>query len=211
MMKAMAEKWARNEKKLREALKQVDVSSIEYITLVALTFNIIWNEPNEMSDVCTRSIIQLGDRDYSGDLVFAIPMDSDKFEPGNFFLTYIGYGSCSGCDALYSIQSDYGEVPAEQIVNDLMTVCKDLACHAIFPFNIGWRYENRFAQTDSNLTVDWKQAVSYMNMQEYNDPLERKSAEWKEGWYAAKELMIECVNDMVNKKPNGYDEEEGDE
>ena len=197
MMKIMAEKWGRNSQKLKEALFKVNASSIEYENLAALTFNIIWNDPDELCTVCTPAIEQLGERGYSGDLVFVVPTDSDEIEPGTFFLTYISYGSCSGCDALYSIKDDIGDVPPEQTVEDLMLICKDLACNTTYPFNHGCWYKASYCHTDDSSSISWKKAITRMERQEYNDPLHLKSEDWKEGWYAAKNLMIECVNDVA--------------
>ena len=54
-------------------------------------------------------------------------------------MTYVDYGSCSGCDTLQSIQSFSGDKPTDSQLKDYMTLCKDLVCNMVKPFKSGWR------------------------------------------------------------------------
>lgn len=55
-------------------------------------------------------IHQIDDGDYQGTLVFVI--GAQGYQPSTYWATSVGYGSCSGCDALedawgYGDQHDY--------------------------------------------------------------------------------------------------------
>ena len=63
-----------------------------------------------------------------------------------YLMTYVGYGSCSGCDTLQAIQDwsiDDRLLEPEQ-VEDFMKLCKDLVTNMILPYNIGWRASSEF-------------------------------------------------------------------
>lgn len=65
-------------------------------------------------------------------------------------MTYVGYGSCSGCDTLQAIQ-DYGKDPiSEDQLNDFMALCKDIVTNMIKPYNSGWRNEEEFTEVEVN-------------------------------------------------------------
>jgi hypothetical protein len=79
-------------------------------------------------------------------LLFVIPQKC--YEPAEFeyLLTYVGYGSCSGCDTLQRIFGYGGENLTEEQINDLMKLCKDILTNIVKPYNGGWRHENDFEQ-----------------------------------------------------------------
>ena len=63
--------------------------------------------------------------DYQGNFLFIIA--ADGYQPSDYWFVKVGYGSCSGCDALKDIR-DYGDDnPTEQQVKDYMT----LALHIV--------------------------------------------------------------------------------
>lgn len=41
-------------------------------------------------------------------------------------MTYVGYGSCSGCDTLQAIQECGENIPTPEQLKDFMSLCKDL-------------------------------------------------------------------------------------
>ena len=92
--------------------------------------------------------------DYQGTLLFLIPCDTYQPSEYEYLLTYVGYGSCSGCDALMSIQSDgdYGEKLTNGQVRDIMCLCLNIIANMIKPYNSGWRNEEQFN------TVEFKEA-----------------------------------------------------
>lgn len=48
-------------------------------------------------------IVQLDHGDYQGTLVFIMP--EKTYQPNTYYLTKVGYGSCSGCDTLQAIEA----------------------------------------------------------------------------------------------------------
>jgi hypothetical protein len=63
-------------------------------------------------------------------------------------LTYVEYGSCSGCDTLQSIQDWSNELPTEQQVKDFMALCRHLVCNMVKPYNKSWSYDEAFEEVE---------------------------------------------------------------
>lgn len=146
MLKYCYEKWDKNKDKLEEALKKTDLSRVEYRDLIVLTVEHIlkddddygyyqWNEKN---------ITEINDGSYSGTLLYLIPMDACEPSEWQYLMTYIGYGSCSGCDLLQSIQPDSHDETTDDDIENFMSLCRDLVTRMIKPYNNGWRYEEEF-------------------------------------------------------------------
>lgn len=153
MLIMMREKWYKNEKKLRAALPDFLAGrdyTPEYKELVKLVFDIIVNsDEEEFSDnrLLTNHITQIDDGDYQGTLLFTIPFDTYQPAEYEYLMTYIGYGSCSGCDALQHAFYCHLDEDIEGKVNDIMEICRDLVVNTIHPFNDGWRGDDyRFVQ-----------------------------------------------------------------
>ncbi len=147
MMKIMKDCWNKNEHRLRAALTaRTDLNSCNYDLLVQLTFENIFNadrqSARDMLDLENITIIDNGD--YQGTLLFLIPFDT--YQPGEseYIMTYIGYGSCSVCDALQAAQDWRNEKLTEDQLTDFMLICKDLICNAIRPYNYGWRHNENY-------------------------------------------------------------------
>jgi hypothetical protein len=67
-------------------------------------------------------------------------------------MTYIGYGSCSGCDALQNAQDwTDNELLTDQQVKDFMSICKDIICNAVKPYNHGWREDDNFKRVEETV------------------------------------------------------------
>lgn len=49
-------------------------------------------------------ITHINHGDYQGTIVFVIPQNG--YQPSTYYLTKVGYGSCSSCDTLQRIQSE---------------------------------------------------------------------------------------------------------
>ena len=66
-------------------------------------------------------------------------------------MTYVGYGSCSGCDTLQGIQGwDDDRLPTEAQINDYMMLCKDIITNTIRPYNHGWRNNSDYDTVEEN-------------------------------------------------------------
>lgn len=150
MLKILYEKWEKNRDALKYKISRIgDVSALEYEDLVKLTFSTIYNEgsgeeiyPYGRLDLDYVTVIDNGD--YQGTLLFVIPFKTYQPSESEYLMTYVGYGSCSGCDTLMSITDYNREPPTKEQVSDLLTLCKDIVTNTIKPYNYGWRYDSLF-------------------------------------------------------------------
>lgn len=147
MLKIMRDLWAKNEDTLKKAIAEIeDVDALCYKDLVKLAFDKIFNTGKERSYseliLNTNHITEIDDGDYQGTLVYLIPFDTYQPSEGDYLMTYVGYGSCSGCDTLQDIQSCYHD--REMQNKDLLELCKDIITNTIKPYNYGWRYHEEF-------------------------------------------------------------------
>jgi hypothetical protein len=94
----------------------------------------------------SEKITVVDNGDYQGTKLFLIPKVGYQPEEYEYLMTYVGYGTCSGCDTLLEIQSySYdNDLPTEQQLKDYMTLCKHLVDNMIKPYNTGWRNDPRF-------------------------------------------------------------------
>lgn len=150
MMKIMKKLIEKNRTKLVEAIQKMDASyrgSISYEDLVKMMFNTVWNN-NDSPDfiVNTEDIAIIDHGDYQGTLLFVIPFATYQPSEGEYLMTYVGYGSCSGCDTLQGILSNgYGSsIPTDEQVRDLTQLCLDILGNTIRPYNVGWRANELF-------------------------------------------------------------------
>jgi hypothetical protein len=140
MLKIILSQWEKNKDALREVLsKRTDLDELKCKDLVKLTFEAVYN--NDLASNCRyldlNSVHEIDDGAYQGTLLYLIPFAS-FFNPSEheYLMTYVGYGSCSACDALQSIQCDDD---GEDKINDFMKLCKDILTNTIKPYNGGWR------------------------------------------------------------------------
>lgn len=152
MLKYCLRKWDKNKSKLEEALKNDGcLNSCDYLYLLKITVETIFNTGNEYSseDWDIEKITQIDNGDYQGTLLFLIPSKTYQPSESEYLMTFVGYGSCSGCDTLLDIQSwHYEGLPTEQQLKDYMTLCRDMVCNIIKPYNSGWRNNEDFEQVE---------------------------------------------------------------
>lgn len=152
MLKIMVSQWDKNKDELRNILaKRTGLNDIEWDELVKLTFEVIYNNglnEYEHSLLDLAKIHKIDDGSYQGTFLFLIPFDECQPSEYEYLMTYVGYGSCSGCDALQAIQ-DYGnqELTKRQ-VDGFMNLCKDIITNTIKPYNGGWRHNGDFEQVE---------------------------------------------------------------
>ena len=151
MLKIMRDKWEKNWKGLESDLSRIaDISKLEYKDLVKLTFARIYNKGDEAGihspykRLDLTHITQIDNGDYQGTLIYLIPFDTYQPSEGEYLMTYVGYGSCSGCDTLLSIIDYYPCRATEKQVSQLLALCKDIVTNTIKPYNYGWRSEEIF-------------------------------------------------------------------
>ena len=170
MLKFCVDKWNQNKDKLRKRIETDNtILNCEYIHLVKLVVEEIFNDgiARESDTFLFSDKVWDGDKitvidngDYQGTLLFAIPKAC--YQPGayEYLMTYVGYGSCSGCDTLLAIQDGYwGEdwcnngnnaLPIKEQVDDFMALCLHIVENTVKPYNCGWREEDEFNE------VEWK-------------------------------------------------------
>lgn len=149
MLKIILEKWDKNKDKLREVFQtQKGFNDCNYKDIVKKTFEIIYNDGEDYSSdkLDIENLTQIDNGDYQGTLLYLIPFDTYQPSECEYLMTYVGYGSCSGCDTLQHIQcyGDYGDYLTTRQVDDFMQLAKDILQNTIKPYNYGWREDERF-------------------------------------------------------------------
>lgn len=154
MIKIMKELWNLNEGKLRASLaNRTDLDDISYEELIKLTFDKIFDTidySRMFGSLDTEHITVIDNGDYSGTLIILVPFDTYTPDESDYLMTYVGYGSCSYCDALQHAQDhwrwDYtkDEDGKNARISCFMSICKDIICNTIKPYNYGWRHSELF-------------------------------------------------------------------
>ena len=155
MLKYCLSQWNKNKDTLKELLsRNTELNDCGYDTLVKLTFNTIFNIDNDTEsgiELDIEHITNIDNGNYQGTQLYLIPFNTCQPSEYEYLMTYVNYGSCSGCDTLQSIQSDgdwedYGDnkVPTDKQLNDYMTLCRDLISNTVKPYNGGWRKDEDF-------------------------------------------------------------------
>lgn len=148
MIKIMKDLWDKNSNALRDKLSSwSELNTCTYIDLVRLTFDTIYNDGSQKVnlDLEDKHIHEIDDGDYQGTLLYVIPFCGYQPDAENYIMTFIYYGSCSGCDSLMDAQSwtDH-DGTEEQRIATFMSICKAFICNAIKPYNYGWRHNPDF-------------------------------------------------------------------
>lgn len=147
-MKIMKYKWGKNEKIFEQALKNVkNLNAISYDDLVKLVFEKIYNSDCEkdFERLDLDNITRIDDGDYQGTILYMIPFKTYQPVEYDYLLTYVRYGSCSGCDILKKIKEYDGE---ERKIKSFFQLGKDIICNAIKPYNEGWRNNSWYDEAD---------------------------------------------------------------
>lgn len=154
MMKFSVEQWDKNKDRLEKDIREnfSYYNDANYRDLVAKVVDLIFNGEGsgEYFDgkYDSESITEINNGDYQGTLLYMIPLDTYQPSEYDYLMTYVGYGSCSGCDTLQSIQmwsfDDEFEEDKEQFVKDMMGLCLHIVQNTIKPYNTGWREDDKF-------------------------------------------------------------------
>lgn len=151
MIKIMKTQWDKNKANLFKTLAaRADLGDCEYIDLVRETFEVIYNTdlPEQLLPVDTSKITMIDNGDYQGTLLFALPFVTYQPAEFEYLMTYVGYGSCSGCDALLFAQSGVIGKANNAQLSLFMNLCKDIAANTIRPYNVGWRADDDFGAAE---------------------------------------------------------------
>ena len=153
MLKICLKKWDDNQTRLREFISQSkNHNSWGYKDIVKLTFDVIFNfdTTGYGKDILTDRITEIDDGNYQGTLLYLVPFNTYQPSEYEYLMTYVGYGSCSGCDTLQGIQGWCDILPTEAQINDYMMLCKDIITNTIRPYNHGWRNNSDYDTVEEN-------------------------------------------------------------
>lgn len=142
MLKIIRDQWDKNKDVLEKELSvRPGLNYCSYLDLVKLSFDCIYNKhlPNNISTINTKRIHMIDDGNYQGTYLYVIPFATYEPAEYEYLMTYVGYGSCAGCDTLQGIQGYADGNLTEEQVKEFMTLCKDILCNTIRPYNNGWR------------------------------------------------------------------------
>lgn len=118
MIQEFVDRFMQKTEELRAKFTAAEPDS--YADVVQAVVEMITDD--EYGAICPDRIHEIDDGEYQGTLLYVIA--SKDYQPDDYWVVYVNYGSCSGCDTLQSIQ----ECPeAEERVNDYMT----LALHIV--------------------------------------------------------------------------------
>lgn len=154
MLKFCIEQWNKNKDKLRKDIEDnfAEYNNASYKDLVVKVVDIIFNDEDDYYDdkFDSENIAEIDNGDYQETLLYIIPQDTYQPSESEYLMTYVGYGSCSGCDTLQAIQmwsfDDEGVRgdEKEQFIKDMLGLCLNLVQNTIKPYNYGWRKDDRF-------------------------------------------------------------------
>ena len=145
MLKFCKDAWDKNKDLLENAIRNdKHMNDTDYLGLVQMVVKHILNGEKYLFD--DKRITQIDDGDYQGTLLFVIPRKTYQPCSDDYLMTYVWYGSCSGCDTLQGITGYASGAANEQQVKDYMTLCKDIVCNMVKPFRDGWRQDDEFSE-----------------------------------------------------------------
>ena len=162
MIKYALKKWDKNKDALRNAIQQTEKdkrSTWDYNDIVKLVCHYIFNENTTDKDpkINIEGITMIDNGGYQGTLLFMMPFDTYQPMEYEYLMTYVGYGSCSGCDTLQRIQLDelyYNVNSTDDLIDSYMALCKDIVSNTIRPYNTGWRNDMIFEPVNSSSSED---------------------------------------------------------
>lgn len=154
MLKFCVEQWDKNKGKLERDIQEniSKYNELYYKDLVKKVVSLVLNDTDVdyNDDWDSENITEIDNGDYQGTLLYLIPLKTYQPSESEYLMTYVGYGSCSGCDTLQSVQMwyfDEDEVDnknKEKFVKDMMDLCLNLIQNMIKPYNHGWRKEEKY-------------------------------------------------------------------
>lgn len=147
MIKFCKDQWDANRERLEEAVRddtQLNKCDYEYLLSLVVTHILNPGLVNFEQGWSAENITVIDNGNYQGTLMFLIPKDCYQPSESEYLLTFVDYGSCSGCDTLMGIQGCGDTKPTEQQLKDYMELCKDLVINIVKPYNNGWRKDDRY-------------------------------------------------------------------
>lgn len=157
MLKFCIEKWDKNKDRLRKDIESnlEEYNSNSYDYLVKKVVDLIFNDEDGASweEFDSANITEIDNGDCQGTLLYMIPRKTYQPSEYEYLMTYVGYGSCSGCDTLQAIQiwniKDTSDEEKDKFTEDMIGLCLDIVQNTIKPYNYGWRSDERFTVIES--------------------------------------------------------------
>jgi hypothetical protein len=160
MLKFCVEQWDKNKGKLEQDIinNLKEYNDYSYKELIKKVVALVINDKDSDygDDWDSEHITEIDNGDYQGTLLYMIPLKTYQPAEYDYLMTYVGYGSCSGCDTLQAIQmwywddKDVEQGKKVQFIRDMMSLCKDLVQNIIKPYNYGWRSDDKYIQIEEN-------------------------------------------------------------
>ena len=149
MIKFCVEQWGKNRERLRAHLAdRTDLGGCSYDVLVEAVVKYIFNDDDTLyyNEWDHEKITYVDDGNYQGTLLCLIPRNSYQPGAGEYLMTCIEYGSCSGCDTLQHLQMyiGYNETASDREIEQFMTLCRDIVANTVKPYNYGWRNDPKY-------------------------------------------------------------------
>ena len=127
MIKLFAKAWEKNSKNLEEWFAETPQEKYyEYKFIWKAVLDIVVN-PVMRTPFNTERITEVDDGGYQGTLLLIAPFDTYQPCHYEYVLTYVDYGSCSGCDTLLAINShSYGDLPTAEQVKEYLQLALNM-------------------------------------------------------------------------------------
>jgi hypothetical protein len=150
MIKYCLDRWEKNKNKLEQFYRTTTGwNDCNYLDIVkAVVTHILNDSEYDDENWNANSITEIDNGDYQGTLLFLIPKNTYQPSEYEYLITYVGYGSCSGCDTLLAIQDDGEPYLTECQIKEFMTLSKDIIINIKKPYNCGWRNEEEFDEVN---------------------------------------------------------------
>jgi hypothetical protein len=121
MIPILIKRFDANRDKIRSVLKTKhhDYNEIVKVLVQHITVEDGYGE----CSLDPERITKIDHGDYQGTLIFVIA--SKGYQPADYWATEVAYGSCSGCDTLEAIRSDYegeGDTVSDKQADDYLTL-----------------------------------------------------------------------------------------
>ncbi len=150
MIKYCLKKWDANKDKLEQFYRTTTGwNDCNYLDIVKAVVTHVLNDNDDYYAYRwdADGITEIDNGDYQGTLLYLIPKNCYQPSEFDYLITYVYYGSCSGCDTLLAIQQT-GQYLTDYQIKDFMTLSKDIITNMKKPYNCGWRNEEEFDEVE---------------------------------------------------------------
>ena len=131
MVQEIVKQWDKNKHKLENYFKTTEqgeyCGSYEYILKKVIELVLNDEGGNSWERYDASNLHTIDDGDYQGTLVFLFPRETYQPSIEDYIITYVSYGSCSGCNTLQAISNYEDGIATDDQVKDYMM----LALHLI--------------------------------------------------------------------------------